>query len=293
MVVREGYISVTGGKIWYKIKGQAGKTPLIVLHGGPGSASVSMKGMAALQNERPVVFYDQLGCGNSDRPHDPSLWQTGRFVRELATLRDELGLGRVHILGHSWGTMLLADYLLTKPVGVASAIFSSPCLSAPRWEQDAKRLRLQLPNDVQTVLTECEENGSTNSEAYRAAEKVYMQSFVCRTEVSEEDRKQREAMFGKEVYEYMWGPSEFYPTGNLKEYDRTNRLNEIDVPTLFTCGQHDEATPETTEYYHSLVQGSRFHVVPESSHSPLREEPDVYIGIIRDFLNEVDVSLAL
>jgi proline iminopeptidase len=292
MVAKEGFIEVEGGKVWYEVNGggdcASTRPPLIVLHGGPGSASGGMKGLAALQDERQVIFYDQLGCGKSDRPDDVSLWRVERFVRELATLREKLGLTKVHLLGHSWGTMLLADYLLTQPEGVKSAIFSSPCLSALKWAEDAKRLRLQLPKDVQSVLAACETNGTTDSEAYRDAEKVYMSAFVCRAEVPEADKKQREAMFGKTVYEYMWGPSEFYPTGNLKNYDCTKRLYEIKGPSLFVCGHFDEATPETTSYYHSLVPGSRFQVMSKSSHSPLREQLDEYIHLIRSFLHDVD-----
>ncbi len=287
-MVQEGFIDVEGGKVWYEIDGNKKNTPLIVLHGGPGSAHFSMKGLAALSDDRQVVFYDQLGCGNSDRPSDTTLWQTERFVRELAVLREKLELDKVHILGHSWGTMLLADYLLTKPKGVASAIFSSPCLSARRWADDAIRLRKQLPADVQATLTKCEENENTDSDEYREAEKVYMKQFVCRVEISKEDRELREFMFGKEVYNFMWGPSEFYPTGNLKEYDRTNRLHEIEVPSLFTCGHYDEATPESTAYYHSLVPDSQFHIFENSAHSPLREQLSDYLQVIRTFLQETE-----
>lgn len=288
---REGYVNVQGGRIWYEATGANNHIPLVVLHGGPGSGHLSMKGLNALEDERQVILYDQLGCGNSDRPNDPALWQMERFVEELATLREELQLERVHILGHSWGTMLLADYLLTKPKGVVSAIFSSPCLSAPRWAEDANRLRLLLPEDVQSVLSQCESNGTTDSEAYREAEKVYMKAFVCRVDVPAEDRKLRELAFGKAVYEYMWGPSEFYPTGNLKSYDRTPRLGEIDVPCLFTCGEYDEATPEATAYYQSLVAGSEFKVLENSSHSPLREQTEVYLEMIGAFLRKTEAQV--
>lgn len=290
LMERTGHVEVEGGRIWYEITGDGPGIPLIVLHGGPGSGHLGMKKFETLGSKRPVVMYDQLGCGQSDRPSDTSLWTTDRFVRELATLREALGLTNVHILGHSWGTMLLADYMLSDPTGVASVTFSSPCLSAPMWAADANRLRLQLPEDVQRVLTECEEQGTTDSDAYREAEKVYMKAFVCRVDVPEEDKKRREREFGKDVYEFMWGPSEFYPTGNLKAYDRTSRLGEIRVPTLFTCGRYDEATPESTGFYHGLVPGSKFEVLEHSSHSPLREEPDTYLRLIESFLEEVETN---
>ncbi|WDL95748.1 proline iminopeptidase-family hydrolase [Alicyclobacillus sp. ALC3] len=283
---REGFVNVEGGRIWYQIVGDNHQaTPLLTLHGGPGSAHLGMEPLAkALGSKRPVVLYDQLGCGQSDRPEDNSLWTVERFVRELATLRDALGLKQVHILGHSWGTMLLADYLLTQPAGVASAVFSSPCLSVPRWIEDADRNRKELPEDVQVVLRECEANGTTDSEAYRNAEKVYMQKYLCRVERSEDEKARRKAAFGESVYEYMWGPSEFHATGTLRNYDQTGRLPEIAVPCLFTCGFYDEASPASTGYYHSLIAGSEFHVYPNSSHSPMVEEPEAYFRTVDAFL---------
>lgn len=284
----EGFIQVEGGRIWYQIVGSnRDAIPLITLHGGPGSSHLGIEPLAeALGSKRPVIMYDQLGCGQSDRPDDVSLWTIERFMRELAALRDALGLKKVHILGHSWGTMLLADYLLTQPEGVASAIFSSPCLSANRWIEDADRNRKELPEDVQVVLRECEANGTTDSEAYHNAEKVYMRKFLCRVERSEEESARRKAAFGEAVYNYMWGPSEFHATGTLRDYDQTDRLHEISIPSLFTCGFYDEASPASTEYYHSLIAGSDFHVFPNSSHSPIDEEPEEYFRTVESFLRK-------
>ncbi|WAH36547.1 proline iminopeptidase-family hydrolase [Alicyclobacillus dauci] len=289
---KEGFVEVEGGRIWYQINGGTDAPPLVVLHGGPGSAHNAMEGLQVMQDERPVIFYDQLGCGNSDRPTDASLWRIDRFVRELHELRRALHLEQVHLLGHSWGTMLLADYLLTKPEGVVSAIFSSPCLSAHMWMEDANRLKLELPDDVQRVLAECEANGTTDSPAYRKAEREYMKRFVCRVEIPEEERKKRAEQFGELVYNTMWGPSEFCATGNLKDFDRTDQLHEISVPSLFCCGAHDEATPESTKYYHACMPDSQFHVFDNCSHSPLREDKDEYIRVVRDFINNVEQAAA-
>lgn len=292
LIRTEGYVDVEGGRIWYMrvAPPRTHQSALIVLHGGPGSSHLGMLPLQALATERPVIFYDQLGCGHSDRRADKSLWTTQRFVRELASLRDALGLSTVHILGHSWGTMLLCDYLLTKPKGVQTAIFSSPCLSAPRWVEDANKYRAALPKDVQAVLKRCEEEGTTDSDEYEQASEVYTKRHVCRVEVPKEQREARKWAFGEEVYHTMWGPSEFHATGTLKTYDRTDRLHEINVPSLFCCGEYDEASPESTRYYHSLVPHSQLQVVPGCSHSPLRESPDAYLSMIRAYLNSSDVG---
>src|SRR2546425_3874548 len=77
---RQGYVQVTGGRVWYRIVGHGPKVPLLVLHGGPGAPSYYLEPLERLGDDRPVVFYDQLGCGRSDIPSDTSLWNVGRFV---------------------------------------------------------------------------------------------------------------------------------------------------------------------------------------------------------------------
>jgi pimeloyl-ACP methyl ester carboxylesterase len=141
----EGYVDVPGGRVWYRIVGRGTATPVLVLHGGPGAPSYYLKPLAALADERPVVFYDQLGAGHSDPITDTTLLTVDRFVAELAAVRAALGLHEVHILGHSWGTMLATDYLLTKPAGVRSVILASPALSIPRWLADADTLLAAMP----------------------------------------------------------------------------------------------------------------------------------------------------
>ncbi|RSK43686.1 proline iminopeptidase-family hydrolase [Bacillus canaveralius] len=288
----EGYVDVTGGKVWFEFynKNSSG-TPVIILHGGPGSSSYSLKGLKELSVDRPVIIYDQLGCGKSSRPTDPSLWRIDRFVEELSQVRHALNLDEVHILGHSWGTTLAAAYCLTKPSGVKSVIFSSPCLSAPLWEQDQKRNIEKLPMEVQETIKLCEENGTTDSKEFKDAIKVFNKEFVYRKEPAPEWIKENASYRNQEVYEIMWGPSEFSVQGNLKTFDCTAQLKDITCPTLYTCGRFDEATPETTEYYSSLTPNSNFHVFENSAHMPYLEEPEAYLKVIRCWYQSLSENL--
>lgn len=281
---RQGYLKVEGGRVWYRIAGAGTGVPLVILHGGPGAPHDYLQPLEALGRERPVVFYDQLGCGRSDRPTAKSLWKVGRFVRELAEVRRALGLDRVHILGQSWGTMLAADYLLTRPAGVVSVIFADPAISIPRWIADANRLRRKLPKEVQVTLTRHEKDGDTSCLEYDAASFEFYKRHVCRLSPWPKPMHQMLRRVGNEVYNTMWGPNEFAATGTLKSYDRTARLREIAVPTLFVCGRYDEATPESTAFYARQVRGAEMVVFEKSAHMPHLEETAKYLRVIRDFL---------
>ena len=290
--VHEGYVLVPGGRVWYCVIGSSGAIPLLALHGGPGFPHDYLEPLAALADERPVVFYDQLGGGDSDRPDDLSLWRVERFVEELAWVRRELGLDRVHILGHSWGSMLATDYALAQPSGLVSLVLASPPLSIPRWVADTMRLRRELPAAVQATLDRHEAAGTTDREEYQRAVTEYYQRYLCRLNPWPEPMERSMAKVGWPVYNTMWGPSESCVTGNLQDYDRSGRLHEIRVPTLFTCGRYDEATPETTAWYSTLLPGSQAVVFEHSAHMTMLEEPERYAAVVRDFLHRAERAQA-
>ncbi len=287
--MKEGFIEVTGGKVWYVIYNQqATGIPLLVLHGGPGSSSYSLQGLKDLAINRPVILYDQLGCGKSDRPEDDSLWTLDRFVEEVGLVRKALELNEVHILGHSWGTTLAAAYYFSEPEGIGSIIFSSPCLSAPLWEEDQKKNLTLLPKEIQETIKSSEANGTTDSSAFQKAIEVFNDHFVCRLKPYPEHLKQGKHFRNPHVYQVMWGPSEFTVQGNLKSFDCTERLAEISIPTLYTCGRFDEATPASTEYFSRKTPNASFHIFEKSAHMAYIEEPEQYRQVMSRFLSQID-----
>ncbi len=284
----KGFVPVTGGRVWYQILGSGSSTPLIILHGGPGFPHDYLEPLGALSEERPVAFYDQLGCGRSDGPDAPTFWRIDRFVDELRQLRTALELDRVHILGHSWGAMLATDYVVSGAAGIAGLILASPPLSIPRWVDDARALRLTLPADVQEVLRRHEVAGTTDAEEYQTASREFYQRYVWRLDPLPEAVARARSGANHAVYGFMWGPNEFSVTGTLADYDRTARLGEIRVPTLFTCGRYDEATPGATAWYHRLVPGSEMVIFEESAHLPHLGESERYVQVVRDFLRRAE-----
>jgi proline iminopeptidase len=284
----EGYIDVPGGRIWYRIAGAGRATPLLTLHGGPGSPHDYLESLEALGDERPVIFYDQLGCGRSDRPDDPGLWRMSRFLQELESVRTALGLDRFHLYGHSWGAMLAVDYALTEPGGLSSLILASPCLNMAKVQADLGCLKEQMPPTILKILVEHEQAGTTDSAQYQVAALAFYRRHVCRMSPWPAELERALATWGHQVYTTMWGPAEFTVTGNLRDYDRAGRLRELSLPVLFLCGRYDEITPETVESFHQLCLRSEFVVFENSAHLPQLEEPDSHNAVIRDFLHRAE-----
>jgi proline iminopeptidase len=283
----EGYVNVEGGRIWYAKMGNGSSTPLIVVHGGPGSGSCGLRVWEALGDERVVVRYDQLGAGKADHPTDTTLFTVDRAVRELQALRDSLGLTTVHLYGRSWGAMLVQAYLGSNPTGVRSVILSSPLVTTAQWEADADSLIRTLPDEDQSAIARHEAAGTTDSPEYRAAMDEYYERYV--------RRRPRLSLRGADcgssgalVYGYMWGPSEFTSTGTLKTFDATRWLSMIKVPTLFLAGEFDEATPASTERFSRLVAGAEFKVIPDAGHATENDNPDALLQVVRDFIRRVE-----
>ena len=287
---KEGFVEVEGGKIWYRINGEGDKTPVILLHGGPGSSSFYLEPLKELSDDRPVIFIDQLGCGRSTRITDTTLMTIEKNVEQLEQVRKALKLEKFYLYGHSWGTMLGMDYYLKYPKGIQGLIFSSPLFSTKIWTDDADTLIATLPLAVQSSIKESEKQKNFNNEAYKQAMEVYYKAYVRRSDKSKSQQDTAAKFFGENVYNFMWGPSEFTATGNLLNYNRLKDLPKITVPTLLTAGEYDEARPSSVRYYTSLIPGSQFKEIPHAAHSTMMDNPKEYIGVLREFLRKMDVA---
>ncbi len=287
---REAHVSVTGGKVWYKVVGRRdGGVPVLVVHGGPGASHDYLEPLEELADERPVVFYDQLGCGNSERPDEVSLWTVERFVQELHQVREALGLARVHIIGQSWGASLAVEYMLARqPDGVVSLLLSGALLSTSRWIADQQAYVAALPQTIREVIEKSEATGEFGSPDYQGAMMEFYKRHVCRLAEWPPCLNRAFEKLNFALYMHMWGPSEFTVTGSLKNFERVDRLREIRVPVLFTCGSWDEATPATTAYYQRHLPGSEIHVFEDASHEHHLEQPEEYLKIARAFFRKAD-----
>jgi proline-specific peptidase len=283
----EGYIDVDGGRVWYRSVGPDGEggTPLLCLHGGPGFTHYYLEPLEALADRRQVIFYDQLGCGRSDRPGDVSLWTVDRFVRELVQVREALGLGRLHLFGSSWGGMLAMQYTLDRRPELESLILCGSPASMTRWVKDCGELLSEEPAEVRQVIREHEDAGFTACPEYQSAILGFYRKHVCRLSPWPPGLERSFAEAGYDVYNTMNGPSEFTVTGTLKTWDLMDRLGEITVPALLVGGRYDECTPGHLEEMHRRIPGSEHATIEDASHLCFAEQPEVFNHLVNAFLD--------
>jgi proline-specific peptidase len=288
--MREGHIAVPGGRVWYKIVGAGDAIPFLTLHGGPGAGHDYLESLEALAVDRPVVFFDQLGCGHSEKPDDVSLWRIERFVEEVAAVRKALDLERVHLFGQSWGGWLAIEYMMGKPSGIISLILASTSASLRQVAEETARLKATLPKEVLDTLNRYEATGDFHNPEYEEAMMEFYKRFVCRLDPWPEPlmRSLNNLANDPVPYETMQGPNEFTITGNLKDWDRTSRLGEIAVPTLITCGRYDEIGPACAETLHRGIQNSEMRIFEHSAHLAHVEEAERYLQVIQEFLGRIE-----
>ena len=285
---QEGYVDVKGGRIWYQIvrsEQTKDNIPLVVLHGGPGFPHTYLNVLKNLAEERPVIFYDQLGCGRSSiANNDNHLWKLTRFEEELETLIQHLHLKKIHLFGHSWGGALASEYALKHSKNIQSLTLASPLLNTQLWEKDSKQLIAELPADIQTAILTNEKQGTTDSPEYIHATDVYYHHFCCRMREWPHDLTDAAEHMNLDVYHTMWGANEFSVTGNLKNFNQIPKLKELTMPVWVTGGRYDEARPETLAYATKQIPHAHLKIYEKSAHVAFLEEQDLYLSDLRQFL---------
>lgn len=281
--VREGYLDVDGGRVWWRLHSpNAPGAPLVVLHGGPGMPSYYLENLAGLADQRPVLFFDQLGCGRSPREvgTDVSLETLAAHVHLLV---HHLDLDGCVLLGHSFGGMLALESWRRDPSPWAGLVLSSPLVSTAQWVDDVDSRVAALPDDVQAWI-----RGPRNKQEQAAGEDRFYREFFCRLDPWPDSLLQTMNETSTEVYEKLWGINEFSPSGDLLKADLSGVIPGISVPTLWICGSHDEVLPKTLASFANGAPRAQVSVLAGGSHCVHLEQPEAYERAVRDFLSSLD-----
>lgn len=287
-VTEEGTLEHRGHRVWWGSSGASdpgGGAPLLTLHGGPGLAHDYLEPLAGL-GDRPVVFYDQYGCGRSDRAPDPAEYDLDLVVDEVDAVRSALALDRVHLFGHSYGGALLLEYLLRrKPAGVLSVTLSNTFASARDLDEGWDRRLAELPPGSADVLRA----GPTQDPAgYDDALRRFTSRFVL-PGVAPEALVRSQRAFGSEAYERLHGPSWFQPEGRWSTWDASAGLGTVEVPALVIGGVRDQCPPELAERLAAGLGHAELAIL-DAAHLPFFEVPEQFLALLRGFLARVEAA---
>ena len=284
--VKEGYAAVPGGRIWWMKVGGGRKTPLLTLHGGPGAGHDYLLPLRALADDRPVIFYDQLGCGRADSPVDEKIYTIQRAVDEVDAVRRALGLERVNLFGHSWGAMLAIEYLCRgRGRGVEKLVLGGALASVDQAMAGQQRLIDGLPDGAGAKMHALEAAGKTDSPEYGQLVQLFYDRHVCRVSPPPPEAAATIANLSTSIaYRVMNGPNEFTVTGVIKGWDRRRDLGRIRVPTWITTGEYDEVTLDCHQTIQRGIAGAKLQVFKGCSHLTMNERPAEYVAALRGYL---------
>ncbi len=284
--VTTGRAKVPGGTIWWKKVGAGSKPPLLTLHGGPGAGHNYLLSLAALADDRPVIFYDQLGCGQADSPVDEKIYTIQRSVDELDAVRQALDLKEIVLFGHSWGSMLAIEYLCQgRGAGVQKLILGGALASVPQANAGQMRLIAAMPDGAGARMHTLEAAHKEDSAAYGKLTELFYKRHVCRADPPPPEFLASMDIVGKSIaYRVMNGPNEFTIIGVIKDWDRRKDLHRIKLPTLITTGEYDEVTLDCHQTIHQAIKGSTLEIFKDCSHMTMCEQPAKYVASLLRFM---------
>lgn len=276
-----------------RVVGAASKRPpLLLLHGGPGSTHNYFEVLDALaaKSHRQLIMYDQLGCGESSIPDDhPELYNAHTWVQELQAVRQFLHLRQVHLLGQSWGGMLALIYLCDyQPQGIKSLILASSLSSAKLWARELHRLIKYLPATEQAAIAQAEKSQDFSTAAYHKANQHFMNQHMLKMTPQLPEPVRRPKKGGQVAYLTAWGPNEYNPQGNLRDYEYTAKLKKITVPALITSGTDDLCTPYIAKTMKDALPYSCWHLFENCGHLSFVQKTAAYEEVLTNWLNAHD-----
>jgi proline iminopeptidase len=281
-------VPVVGGKykVWTKKVG-SGLIKVLLLHGGPGFSHEYLEALESFLPQAGIemYYYDQLGCNNSDQPDDPSLWTLARYCEEVEEVRRGLGLERFVLYGHSWGGILAIEYALNYQQHLRGLVISNMTAGTQAYLNRTAAIKLWLPPESLARLQALEAAQDYDSADYQKImmEELYPQ-MVCRIAPWPEPVTRAFRHANQKIYNLMQGKSEFLVTGNLKDWERWDRLHEIKVNALTIGARYDEMDPEDMKKMAGLMPHARNAFCPNGSHLPMWDDQQVYFTQLLEFL---------
>jgi proline iminopeptidase len=294
--IREGFVDSHGALIYYEVVGHG--APLVIVHGGPGAShDYFLPYLLPLMRSNKLVFIDERGSGKSSKLEDPGEYTVANMVEDIEAVRQALALGKISLLGHSFGGVLVQAYALKYQKNLSHLILGSTFASTIELNQALARMKAEMDPKDRERLNALEaaglfgkgqpwERGRYSEEYAKLAWGVGYFPYVYYNRPDPNyDPLSGNTGTAWDVYREMWGSDgEFIVDGNLKEVEYVNRLSEIKVPTLIIVGEHDESDPKMSREMHEKIAGSQLVILPKSGHMTFVDQPELFLKTVREFV---------
>ncbi len=294
--VQEGFVDSHGALIYYETVGQG--DPLMIVHGGPGAShDYFLPYLLPLMRTNKLVFIDERGSGRSSKLEEPKQYTVDNMVEDLEAVRVGLGLGKISLLGHSFGGVVVQAYALKYQKNLSHLILASTFSSTKELNEALTRIKAGMDAKDQERVAALEaaglfgkgevwEHGRYPDEYAKLAwGKGYFPYLYQNHPDPNYDPLSSNTGTAWDVYREMWGSDgEFIVDGNLKEVEYVDRLSEIKVPTLIIVGDHDESDPKMSKEMHAKIAGSQIVILPNSGHMTFIDQPEAFLKAVREFV---------
>ena len=293
--IQQGFVDANGVMIYYETLGRG--APLLIVHGGPGAShDYFLPYLLPLARHHQVVFIDERGSGRSQILEDASKYTVENMADDVEAVRQALGLGKISLLGHSYGGALAQAYALKYQRNLTHLILASTWSSTKALNDIFVRMKNNMSPELRDRIDKMEAEGlfghgldyqkNRYTDAYMVA--AWGEGYFPYLYQNHPDPNYDPVDNGKmswDLYREMWGShGEFVIDGNLKSVEYTDRLNTIKVPTLVICGDHDESDPSLSRAMQEKIAGSRLVILPSSGHMTFVDQTDMFIKTVAEFL---------
>jgi proline iminopeptidase len=294
--IQEGYVDANGVLIYYQTIGQG--APLMIVHGGPGAShDYLMPYLLPLARGNKLIFIDERGSGRSEKLEDAAQYTVENMVEDVESVRQALHLGKISLMGHSYGGVLAQAYAFKYQQNLTHLVLGGTFYSTREMNKVLADEKRSMPPEALAKLEALEKAGLFNKGkdwekgrypddyAKLAWGDGYFPFLYQRRPDPNYDPAAGNTSTAWDLYREMWGSDgEFVIDGNLKSVEYLDKLSTIHVPTLLICGDHDESNPSLSRTMHEKITGSKLAIMPQSGHMAFVDQPNLYIKTVADFL---------
>ena len=296
--VEEKFVDANGVLIYTVSMGRG--APLVVVHGGPGAShDYFLPYLLPLARTNRLVFIDERGSGRSEKLEDVSGYTVEAMVEDVEAVRIALGLGRINLLGHSFGGVLAQAYAFKYQENLSHLILCSTFHSTKALNEVFRQMKTRMSPELRARIDKMEAKGvfghgkdyekNRYTNEYMIA--AWGEGYFPYLYQNHPDPNYDPVVNGNtswDLYREMWGShGEFVVDGNLTSVEYADQLHTIKVPTLITVGDHDESDPSIARDMAARIAGSKLVVLPRSGHMTFVDQPGMFIRAVNDFLGPV------